>query len=267
VSPITDRTERELAALADGSLTGRRRRRLEAKLAASAELRDALERQRRAVAAVRSLEVRAPDALRARIEAEYARASGGRRAPAAGRVARSPLSRRLGLVSGLAGAAAAVLLALVLTLPGGAGGPSVVEAAELSERPPTEPAPQPAGPKLLDAGAAGLPFPDWAERFGWRASGERRDEIDGRDAVTVFYEKEGRTIAYTILSGDALDPPSDSARAEREGTTLRYLREEGGRLIVTWERDGRTCVLSGSGVAANKMLDLAGWRGMGGVPF
>jgi hypothetical protein len=36
---------------------------------------------------------------------------------------------------------------------------------------------------------------------------------------------------------------------------------------VTWERHGRTCVLSGAGVAATKLLDLAGWKGLGAVPF
>jgi anti-sigma factor RsiW len=241
---VRRRTERDLTALADGALSGRRRERLEAEMATSPELQAAHARQRRAREAVRALQAPAPSSLRARIE-------GARPAPAAPR-------RRLGFGAALAGAAAAVVLALALTLPGGAGGPSVVEAAELSTRQPTEPAPRAAGPTLLDASAEGLPFPDWAERFGWRAIGERRDEIDGREAVTVFYSKEGRTIAYTIVSGDALDPPGDAGAARRADTRFRFLDDDG-RTIVTWEREGHTCVLSGSGVETAKLLDLAAW--------
>jgi hypothetical protein len=213
-----------------------------------------LSRERFAVAALRAVEIKAPLGLRQRIEAERERA----RAPAR--------RRRLTLGGALAGATAAAALLVVLLLPSGAGGPSVVEAAALGTRPPTAPAPQPGRPKLLDASAFGLPFPDWAEKFGWEPSGRRVDELDGRRAVTVFYEKDGREIAYTIVSGEALPVPDPSAAARREGTPLRYVAQDG-RTIVTWERNGRTCVLSGAGVAATKLLDLAGWKGLGAVPF
>ncbi len=61
----------ELAALADGSLSAERRGALEEQIAASTELADRLAEQQRAVALTRSAaaEVRAPDDLRARIEA------------------------------------------------------------------------------------------------------------------------------------------------------------------------------------------------------
>jgi hypothetical protein len=213
-----------------------------------------LDKERFAVAALHAVELKAPLRLRERIEAERERA----RRPAR--------RRRLTLSGALAGATAAAALIVVLLLPGGAGGPSVVEASELATRPPTEPAPEPGRPKLLDASAFGLPFPDWAEKFGWEPSGRRVDEIDGRQAVTVFYEKEGREVAYTIVSGDALGAPEPSAAAQREGTTLRYLKLDG-RTIVTWERGGRTCILSGTDVPATTLLNLAGWKGLGAVPF
>ena len=218
------------------------------------EGRPDLGKERFAVAALHGVELQTPLRLRERIEAERERARG----PAQ--------RRRFTLGGALAGATAAAALLVVLLLPGGAGGPSVVEASELGTRPPTQPAPEPGRPKLLDASAFGLPFPDWAEKFGWEPSGRRVDEIDGRRAVTVFYEKEGREIAYTIVSGDALSVPEPSAAARREGTPLRYVKLDG-RTIVTWERSGRTCILSGSEVPATTLLNLAGWKGLGAVPF
>lgn len=66
-----DREMAELAALADGSLASERREALEARIAASPELADRLAEQERAVALAQSaaVEVEAPAALRARIEA------------------------------------------------------------------------------------------------------------------------------------------------------------------------------------------------------
>jgi anti-sigma factor RsiW len=64
--PMLDTSD--LTALADGSLAGRRLQRLEELLAHAPELRRELERQRRAVAAIRSVDVAAPTSLRARVE-------------------------------------------------------------------------------------------------------------------------------------------------------------------------------------------------------
>jgi hypothetical protein len=254
---MTDPDERklaDLAALADGTLRGRARARLLAEIGRSPELAARYEKQRRAVAALRTVDDRAPAWLRARVEPERGRRRRG-----------FPVS--LPLAGGLAaGAAFAVILALVL--PGGAGGPGVVEAAELAAQPAQAPAPRPVPdePALLDARAGGLAFPNWAEKFGWRATGRRVDEIDGRTAVTVFYEKEGRRIGYTILSGDPVDPPDEASTANREGVILRGLSADG-RVIVTWPRGGHTCVLSGTGVEASTLLDLAAWNGKGAVDF
>ena len=61
-----ERTRRDLARLADGSLGGRERAELEARLEDSPSLRAALERQRAGVAVLRGLELDAPTSLRAR---------------------------------------------------------------------------------------------------------------------------------------------------------------------------------------------------------
>jgi hypothetical protein len=244
----------ELTALADGTLSGRRRRRVEERVAREPQLRAELDRQRLAIDALRSVDLPAPAGLRARIEAERERVRGPARRP------------RLALGGALAGAVAAGTVALVLALPGGAGGPTVVEASELAELPPTAAAPPPARPAWLAVRAFGLPFPDWAKEFGWRATGVRRDQIGGRDAVTVFYEKQGRRIGYTIVSGDRIDPPDGAGSATRAGTTVSYI-DAGGRDIVTWERDGLTCVLSGRGLPRHVLMNLAGWRAADDFPF
>ncbi|MGH2982834.1 MAG: hypothetical protein ACRDK5_01050, partial [Solirubrobacterales bacterium] len=72
---LDERTRRELAQLADGTLSSARRAALEERIRTSPELAAALERQRTAVAALRGLEVAAPAGLRERVEAERRRPS------------------------------------------------------------------------------------------------------------------------------------------------------------------------------------------------
>jgi hypothetical protein len=243
--------EEELAALADGSLPADRRAEVEAHVAASPELRAALVEQQRAVALVRGVDVETPAGLRARVEAKQRRPT-----------------RRFAYGAALATAAAAAAILLLVTLPGGVGGPSLAEAAAIGAREPVDPAPgpDPAEPKLLDAEIEGVVFPSWDEKFEWKAVGARTDEIGGRDAKTVFYEKEGKRIAYTVVAGDALETPDTTTPARREGTDVIVL-EAGDRSVVTWERDGKTCILSGEGVPAGTLVKLAAWKGKGAVGF
>jgi hypothetical protein len=37
--------------------------------------------------------------------------------------------------------------------------------------------------------------------------------------------------------------------------------------VVTWRRQGHTCVLSGTGVDRDTLLELAAWKGQGAVSF
>lgn len=242
----------ELAALADGRLDPARRAEVEARVAADPQLAAALERQRAAVRAIAmaSGQVRAPHDLRLRIDAIS-------RAPR-----RRPLWVRLAPSLGLA---ACLLVAVAVGL--GGGGLTVEEALAVSTRPPLAAvAVDPRDPKLLRERVEGLPFPNYAQKFGWLPEGSRRDAVDDRGIRTVFYVRAGVRIAYSIVGGDALDPPEDARAAEREGTALRVF-EHGGRTAVTWERRGHTCVLSGEDVPATTLLELAAWKGMGSIPF
>jgi hypothetical protein len=251
---LDERTRRELASLADDSLEGYARAELETRLAASPTLRAALERQRVGVTALGGLSLEAPASLRTRIAVE---------AKSSRRRLRRP---RFAVAGALAGAAAAAV-AVVLILSSGTDEPTVVEAARLAERPSTAPvAVDPSNPKLLASNVEGVPFPNLSEKFGWRQAGIRSDRLGDRDARTVLYEHHGKRIAYTIVSGDRIAAPSDASTTRRNGINLHTLGDRG-RRVVTWWRDGRTCVLSASGVGDRELLALASWKGDGAVPF
>ena len=260
---LSPEEEADLAALADGRLDPARRPAVEARLAAEPELAAAFERQRVAVAAIgRAVEeTSAPLALRARIERlEAERDRGGRR----GRVRRAPGRRLSWLIPAVAASvAAALLVALVLPL---GGALTVEDTLAAATRPITSPAMHDSqNDKLLGEQVDGVRFPNFAGKFGWRAAGVREDELEGRDMRTVFYERGGKRIAYTIVSGEQLEWP-DAEPTVRDGVKLRPFDEDG-REVVTWLRGGQTCVLSGEGVSEATLLELAAWKGMGSVKF
>ena len=70
------------------------------------------------------------------------------------------------------------------------------------------------------------------------------------------------------MEGDALSKPGDADKATREGTELRSLTSDG-RTVVTWERNGQTCVLSAKkgDVSRDELLELAGWKAKGALDF
>jgi anti-sigma factor RsiW len=130
--------EVELAALADGSLAPARQEELEARVAASPELRARLAEQQHAVALARTAVegVEAPPALRARLDAQ--------------RVARSRVPRRLVLVAA-GGAAAIGAVAIGLATLGSNGSGPMFRAALA----PTSLAPGAAGEATLTRTASG----------------------------------------------------------------------------------------------------------------
>jgi anti-sigma factor RsiW len=253
---LSDAEIAELAAFADGSLPARRRRKVAAAVERSPELRALLDEQRAALAAVRAVDVPAPARLRARVESSLPRPKP------------RPRWRGLALPAGIAAATAASVLLAVLVIPGGGSDPTVAEAAALADRGPSAPAPRPERkePNLLAASVDGIAFPDYLEMLGWRASGERADDLDDRATRTVYYERARDRIAYTIVSGDQLEWPPDWKQTRRDGVQLRST-ERDGTTTVTWLREARTCVLSGADVPREELLALAAWKGEGTVSF
>lgn len=223
----------------------------------SPEQDEQAERGRAAIAAAVSA-THAPLGLRERITADHTLSRGRRRR-----------RRRFERIA-IAGLATGAIVAGVLVgvdggpLDGsGSKGPTVLALAALAARPIVEPAPaaDPARPSLLDASVAGLSFPDYSRRLRWRASGARADRVAGRAARTVHYHgPRGAMAAYTIVDGTDLAVPPNSRTVPFEGTDYR-VSENGDRTVVTWERAGHTCVLSGaSSVGRQKLLRLAWWR-------
>jgi hypothetical protein len=247
------KAEAQLARAADGTLREADRRRLEAEIETSPELAEELRLQDQALALMQALDDEpAPAGLHASVQSLLADAPAGR--------ARPRRSRRLVPVA--VAAVAIVAVAAVLLSSGGSSGPSVNQAAMIALRQPTEPSPaeSPGHKPTLQREAAGISFPYWEDDLGWKTNGARADTFASRSATTVFYtarSPSGRTarVGYTILSGDALPLPKAPA-VEHRGTRYFVLSDDGAT-VVTWRRNGHTCILASRGVAAGTLLHLA----------
>ena len=225
-------------------------------------LDDELAERGRALIAAAVAETMAPLALRERIEADRARA------------ARSGGARRsrglLGKLVPAAGLLAAAVVALVLVL-GGSSAPSVLATASLATRGPVLPAPaedESQRHRAQDLDARACPSPTGAVRSSGRPSARATTRSRTAAAKTVFYDNpKGARAAYTILGGDTIDVPSGASEKDMNGVKL-FITTDNGRRIVTWTRNGHTCVLSAPvSVPEPKLLQLAAWKGKGGVPF
>jgi hypothetical protein len=231
-----------LVQLADGTLTGAKLRRAQARVRRIPDADRLVERQRR-VARALGAPAKAP-ALQ----------------PAAPTTAWRPF------VPLVAATAVTAVIALLLGLVPGGGHPVAESAAAISQLPATERAPAPSGP-LLRAAADGVPVPDWGREFGWHATGMRHDDIGGRRMTTVFYEHEGHRLAYTIVPGPALPRPAGARTVVRNGLEMSVYRDprHGGHEVAVFERDGRTCVVAGHVIHRSTLLELAAWKGGGDV--
>jgi len=178
--------------------------------------------------------VQAPPSLRARIsEAERTRPK------------RARLGRPRIVVPALAGTAVAALVAGILVFAGGAAGPSVDDAAALALARPTAGAPTTTGSVALNTSVGGIAFPNYAYRWpAWKAAGQRHDTLDGRAATTVTYRGPKGDVGYTIVNGKPLPEPDGARTITRAGVKLSIYRRDGAT-VVTWRRDGHTCVLAG----------------------
>jgi hypothetical protein len=236
------RDEALLVRLADGALTGAARERVEVRLRAIPDGERRLERQRRVRRALSAGEKLPP------------------LHPAGERPTPRPFPRLV------IGGAVAAVVAFLVVLGSHDPRPTAERAAAISQLPATDPAPAASGP-VLRAELDGVQFPEWGRRFGWHATGMRRDELGGRQTETVFYEHMGHRLAYTVVSGPPLARPAGARTVERDGLRMSVYRDpaHGGHDVAVFERGGRTCVLAGHVLRVSTLLELAAWKGDGRV--
>jgi hypothetical protein len=251
-----DISEADLAGLADGTIAPQRCVELMARVRASAELTRALAEQQRALTVIRqaSRDATPSPALRASLAAMVGEAPDGDRFAHPGAARALGRRRRWGRSLAAVGAAALAGLALALVLRDGS--PPTVEQAARVALAAAQPAADPRA-RGGDDSAAGLRH---AGSAGWRSVGTRRDSVDGRRLSTVFYaDARDRRVGYTIVDDGRLPRDSDGSRVRRNGITL-WTRRDSDMSIVTWVRDGRTCILAGRGVDGDELVTMAAGR-------
>lgn len=170
---------------------------------------------------------------------------------------RSPAERssRVGLVAGVAVTLIAVVVAVAFGLSRADDpGRIVLEVVALHDRGSDRPPPA----AIPDTGPRNG-FADFATRAHWVPSGARVDRVEGRLAATVFWDRRGRRIAYTTVSGSPVDAPGDARRTGRRGVLLRSF-DRAGRTAVTWDENGHTAVISAIGISRAALYNLAGGR-------
>ena len=201
-------------------------------------------------------DVRAPQSLREAIERERERAAAR---------ARVPFWRRHRLGLAVAGVAAAALAAVAIALETGSNEaePSLTKVYAATQLAPTKAAPARLGgsPPVLDAKVGNLKFPDWQQKFGWKAVGRRDDSLSGRPVTTVFYRNpDGARLGYSVVSGDPLGGNPPGRQVTRKGNTYHVARE-GEHTTVTWTQQGHTCaIVASSTVPQANLVDLAASR-------
>ena len=213
---------------------------------------------------VRSIDVPAPLALRARVEEMVAAAPARRRArlrsPAArGDRSAGALPRARPLAAALAGAVA--IAALVVALTAGGGGHSALSlrsAAAPTLRASTTPAPGRNGDSQFLAAAVGdVRFPYLDDVLGWRASGSRTDTIAGHAVTTVFYSRGSTRVGYAIYAG--LPATSHEGSVRRQDGIRFHVVSNNGTAIISWTRSGHLCVMASHGASTDALIRLAGW--------
>jgi hypothetical protein len=237
--------EEQLTRLADDTLAAPQRGALLRDVADSPEFAAALAEQTYAVGLVRSVEVEAPATLHARV--------GALQRPLAQRV-----RWQLAVPSSIVAAAAVV--ALVFALTPSSTPVTVVGAAHLALSSATLGAPPATtgDPTTVTTAIDGVSFPDWQAR-GWQTTGARRDTLGGQDVDTVFYSSASYpSVGYSIAAGDPLSVGSVQQAVLIHGVRFEVIDADGAT-IVTWLRDGHTCVLAARDADADVLLSLASW--------
>jgi hypothetical protein len=246
-----------LAAFADGTLPAARRGQVEEAVSDSRRLRAAVAAQRQALRAIdAAARERAPASLRASLALAQ---------PSARRVGPGRLAATL--ATALVGVGAAAVVTVVVVVGGGTA-PTVAQAAVLTSRMPQLTVAEPGvdNGTLPGVRAVGLTFPYWEDHFGYKARGVRTVTLGGRLVKTVFYSRGASQVAYEIVSGPPLRQGGQVSTTELQNVKLSLMATSSGQ-VVSWLRDGHTCILIGSNTPVSTLQDLASWHEGGRIPY
>ncbi len=161
---------------------------------------------------------------------------------------------RIGVALGLAITAIAIVLAVSYAAARSDDDARIVmEVVGLHER-----ASEASPPPLTEAAAASG-FVAHAIADGWMPIGSRQDRLEGRETLTVFWEKAGVRVGYTTVSGPPVRIPRTGRQTGRRGVLLRSFDDDG-RTAVAWTENGHTAVISGIRISRAALYNLAGGR-------
>ena len=242
-------TDAQLTRLADGSLPDAQADTLRARVRESPELQARLREQEQSIALTQATaQITAPASLRAAVREQ----TSSTRA----RTLRRPVWRPR-LLAPLATGALAAAIVIIVLLTGSSRSLTVARTARLALATPTRNAPSvdPSDSELLSLRVDSIPFPAYEGRSDWRATGARTDQVDARRVQTVFYDIAGDRVGYSIVPGAALGVPA--GHQHTIGGVRYVIGGDGAAELVTWRRDGHTCVIAGRRVSAQTLLRLA----------
>jgi anti-sigma factor RsiW len=232
-----------LTRLADGSATDAERAELEAAAMRSPELAAELAEQRTAVSLLAALELSAPPRLHERVQALE---------PVPARRRRARMTPRLAIVA----IAVVAVVAVALSRPVGHANVRGVIALALAAGEQVPPAVSPRDHAVLDVAIDRTAFPNW-KYLGWRTTGDRLDNVGGQQVETVYYQTAGdERVGYSIVGGATVPLGKAQLALRRRGVSY-WVLPHGGATVVSWRRDGHTCVLASREASARTLISLA----------
>jgi hypothetical protein len=103
-------------------------------------------------------------------------------------------------------------------------------------------------------GVAGMRTPDLGA-YRWSPTGDRVDVIGTHTVATTFFERGGRVIGASVVSGGPIREPGPVV-ATPAGVRVHQI-SLAGRTILSWRRGGRTVVMSSVAVPQPWLVALA----------
>ena len=228
--------------LADGSASDAERAQLEAAVARSPQLAAELAEQREAVSRLAAIDVAAPHELHARVRTIESRPA--RRRPRT--------TRRAALIA----LATIVIVLVALARPAGHPGVGDVIAVALASSEQSPPGLNPSDHAVLNVAIDKATFPNWGYR-GLQTTGSRLDTLGGQSVETVYYAARSRErVGYSIVGGSALPIKGARLALTRDGVRYWVIRD-GRASVISWRREGHTCVLASRQAPVSALLALA----------